>query len=79
MPNRPTSAVDRDRVEIHAIRVIVEEILRHNLDLIPQLRITLTHRVDLRPAGDSLPAMMPADPYVRDRAMAILDHAEKKG
>ena len=75
MPNRPTSGVDRDRVEIHAIRVIIEEMLRQHPSLISELRNSLAHRVDLRPDGDDLPAMMPQDHYVRSRALAILDQA----
>lgn len=73
MRNRPIAAPDRDRTEIHAIRVIVEEILRENSSLIPRLRSSLIHRTDLRPIGDDPPSMMPPDPYVRSRALEILD------
>jgi hypothetical protein len=77
MRNRPSSAVDRDRVEIHAVRIVVEEILRHHPSLIDQLRISLARRTDLRPAGDDFPAMMPQDQYVRSRALEIVEQAGK--
>jgi hypothetical protein len=77
MRNRPVTAVDRDRVEVHAVRVIVEELLKTQPNLIAELRGRLARRTDLRPLGDDPPAMMPQDQYVRSRALAILDQAAK--
>ena len=54
MPYRPIARPERDRVEIHDVRVIVEEILRHNPSLANELRLSLARRTDLRPIGDDL-------------------------
>jgi hypothetical protein len=78
MPHRPIARPERDRVEIHDVRVIVEEILRHNPSLANELRLSLARRTDLRPIGDDLPAMTPQDQYVRSRALEILDQAAGK-
>lgn len=78
MRNRPITAPERDRTEIHAVRVILDEFLRLQPDLIPALKVRISHRIDLRPVGDDLPAMMPADPFVRGLALEILDQASNQ-